>query len=122
MRTAALIGSLAFVSCSGEMTAELKTTLVDLGGEVSLELINDSLEEARWWPCDQAWFIELEDGSRERDPTRPYCNLERSLHFGANDIRLTAPDRSGQFFVVLTVTQGRTSVEVPVGPIDVGAR
>ena len=104
------------------MTADLKTTLVDLGGEVSLELINDSLEEARWSPCDQAWFIELEDGSRERDPTRAYCNLESTLHFGANDIRITAPDRSGQFFVVLTVTQGRTSVEVPVGPIDVGAR
>ncbi len=122
MRTVALIASLAFVSCSGEMSADLKTTLVDPAGQVRLEVMNDSLEEALWSPCDQAWFIELEDGTRERDPTRAYCNLQMSLHFGANEVSLNAPDRSGRFFVVLTVMRGRRSIELPVGPIDVGAR
>ncbi len=119
MRTPALIAALCFFSCSGAISAELKTTRVEPGAQVIVELVNDSLDAASWSPCDESWFIELEGGARERDPKRVYCNLGTTLHLGPNDIRLTAPERSGRFFAVLTVTQGRTPVELTVGPVDV---
>ena len=102
--------------CSNSLTAELITKTTQPGSQVTVAILNDSLVDASWSPCDQAWFIETENG-RERDPLRPYCNLDATIPFGSSELTLTAPERAGAFFFELRIRRQMTLVPFEFGPV-----
>jgi hypothetical protein len=107
---------LILCGCSNTLTAELITKTTRPGNPITVAILNDSLVEASWSPCDQAWFIETENG-RVRDPLRPSCNLDTSIPFGASELTLITPEREGAFFCELRIRRQMTFVPIELGPL-----